>query len=141
MNENFANALTATRDVVIRLDIWLWAARFFKTRSLAKKAIENGKIRLNGGPVRASTSVRIGDSLSIERGEEKFEIEVIGISARRGSAAIARQSYAETEESRVAREKAAEHRRMTRDGYEKPATKPDKRARRLIKALGDIDMY
>src|ERR1700722_5065855 len=110
MNENFANALTAARDVVIRLDIWLWAARFFKTRSLAKKAIENGKIRLNGAPVRASPSVRIGDSLSIERGEEKFELAVLGISARRGSAAIARQSYAETEDSRIAREKAAEHR-------------------------------
>jgi ribosome-associated heat shock protein Hsp15 len=141
MNENFANSLTATRDVVIRLDIWLWSTRFFKTRSLAKKAIENGKIRLNGEPVRASTSVRIGDSLSIERGEEKFEIAVLGIAARRGSATVARQCYAETEVSRIAREKAAEHRRMTRDGYEKPPTKPDKRARRLIKALGDIDMY
>jgi ribosome-associated heat shock protein Hsp15 len=141
MNGNFANSLTAASDVVIRLDIWLWAARFFKTRTLAKKAIENGKIRLSGESVRASTSVRVGDHLSIERGEEKFEIAVLGIAARRGSATVARQCYAETEDSRVAREKAAEHRRMTRDGYEKPPTKPDKRARRLIKALGDIDMY
>ena len=141
MSENLAKSAAATRDVGCRLDIWLWAARFFKTRSLAKKAIENGKIHAKGGPVRASTIVRIGDSLSIERGEEKFEIAVLGIGARRGSAVIASQNYAETEASRIAREKASENRRMMRDGYEKPPTKPDKRARRLIKALGDIDMY
>ena len=141
MNANLADPANATRDIGIRLDIWLWAARFIKTRSLAKKAIESGKIQLNDGAVRASTMVRVGDSLLIERGEEKFEIVVLGVSARRGSAAVARQNYAESDESRLAREKAAELRRMARDGYEKPATKPDKRARRLIKALGDIDMY
>ena len=138
MNDDFANP---ARDACVRLDIWLWAARFFKTRSLAKKAIETGKIRMNGGPVRPSTIVRVGDRLAIERGEEKFDIAVQGINARRGSATVARQNYSETEASRIAREKAAEQRRLMRDGYEKPLTKPDKRARRLIKALGDIDMY
>lgn len=140
MNNDSAKS-DATRDGGIRLDIWLWAARFFKTRSLAKKAIENGRIGLNDGPVRASTNVRIGDRLAIERGEEKFEVAVQGLDARRGPASIARRNFAETEASRIARAQAAEQRRLMRDGYEKPPTKPDKRARRLIKALGDIDMY
>ncbi|HEX3895088.1 MAG TPA: RNA-binding S4 domain-containing protein [Rudaea sp.] len=140
MTNNDANSTPDTPHGDVRLDVWLWSARFFKTRSLAKKAIEQGKIRLNGGPVRASTHVRLGNSLSIERGEEKFGVVVAGMELRRGSATVARRMYAETEESRLERERAAEQRRMMRDGYQKPATKPDKRARRLIKALGDIDM-
>jgi ribosome-associated heat shock protein Hsp15 len=137
MKHDDASASPNKPHADVRLDIWLWSARFFKTRSLAKKAIEHNKIRLNGAPVQASTHVRIGDALAIERGEERFEVTVTGIESRRGSAPMARRMYAETEESRLAREHAAERRRMMRDGYEKPATK---RARRLIKALGDIDM-
>jgi ribosome-associated heat shock protein Hsp15 len=140
MIDNDTNSSTNTPQAATRLDIWLWSARFFKTRSLAKKAIEQNKIQLNGSPVRASTHVRIDDALSIERGDEKFGVVVTGIESRRGSAPVARRMYAETDESRLTRERAAEQRRMMRDGYEKPATKPDKRARRLIKALGDIDM-
>lgn len=134
------NSSTNTPQAATRLDIWLWSARFFKTRPLAKKAIEQSKIRLNGASVRASTQVRIGDSLSIERGDEKFDVAVMGMESRRGSAPVARRMYAETDESRLARERVAEQRRMMRDGYQQPATKPDKRARRLIKALGDIDI-
>src|ERR1700733_10805145 len=140
MRNEDANAAKNQPYADVRLDVWLWSARFFKTRSLAKKAIEHNNIRLNGASVRASTHVRIGDALSIERGDEKFGVVVAGIESRRGSAPVARRMYAETEESRLTRERAAEQRRMMRDGYEKPATKPDKRARRLIKALGDIDM-
>ena len=140
MTNDDANASINTLHANVRLDVWLWSARFFKTRSLAKRAIEHGKIRLNDGSVRASTHVRIGDELSIERGDEKFGVVVTGMEVRRGSATVARRMYAETEASRLARERIAEQRRMMRDGYQKPATKPDKRARRLIKALGDIDM-
>lgn len=123
----------------IRLDIWLWAARFFKTRALAKKAIEGGKVELNQAAGKPSKGVRVGDRLAITRGEERFEIEVVAIGEQRGSAAVAQALYRESEASRTARAEAAERRRLERTGYAKPPTKPDKRARRLIIALGDID--
>jgi ribosome-associated heat shock protein Hsp15 len=123
----------------IRLDIWLWAARFFKTRALAKKAIEGGKVELNQAAGKPSKGVRVGDRLSISRSEERFEVEVIALGDQRGSAAVAQTLYRETEASRTARVESAERRRMERSGYAKPPTKPDKRARRLIIALGDID--
>jgi ribosome-associated heat shock protein Hsp15 len=124
----------------IRLDVWLWATRFFKTRPLAKKAIEGGKIRIDEREARASTAVRIGQHMAIVRGEERFEIAVTGLPAKRRSASVAAGNFLETDASIAARRETAEKRRMLRDGYGKPPTKPDKRARRLIKALGDIDM-
>ena len=123
----------------VRLDIWLWAARFFKTRALAKKAIEGGKVQLNQAPGKPAKSVRAGDKLNITRLEERFEVEVVAVGDQRGSAAVAQALYRETETSRAARAEAAERRRLERTGYAKPPTKPDKRARRLIIALGDID--
>lgn len=124
----------------VRLDVWLWATRFFKTRVLAKKAIESGHVRIDGQAGRPSTAVRNGQRMHIERGEEKFDVEVIDLLTRRASAPVARACYRETPESIAAREHAAELRRLQRDGYQRPPTKPDKRARRLIRALGDIDM-
>lgn len=124
----------------VRLDAWLWATRFFKTRVLAKKAIETGHVRLDGQSGRPSTAVRIGQRMHIQRGEEKFDVDVLDLLARRASAPIAHACYRETPESIAAREQEAEQRRLQRDGYERPPTKPDKRARRLIRALGDIDM-
>ena len=123
----------------VRLDVWLWAARFFKTRALAKKAIEGGKVQLNQAPGKPAKSVRAGDKLNITRLEERFEVEVVAVGDQRGSAAVAQALYRETETSRAARAEAAERRRLERTGYAKPPTKPDKRARRLIIALGDID--
>jgi len=123
----------------VRLDVWLWAARFFKTRALAKKAIEGGKVELNQAAGKASKAVRVGDRLNVARGEERFDIEVAALGEQRGSAAQAQSLYHETEASRNARLEAAERRRLERSGYAKPPTKPDKRARRLIIALGDID--
>jgi len=123
----------------VRLDVWLWAARFFKTRALAKKAIEGGKVELNQAAGKASKAVRVGDRLNVARGEERFDIEVAALGEQRGSAAQAQSLYRETEASRNARLEAAERRRLERTGYTKPPTKPDKRARRLIIALGDID--
>ncbi|HEV8694751.1 MAG TPA: S4 domain-containing protein [Lysobacter sp.] len=123
----------------VRLDLWLWAVRFFKTRALAKHAIETGKIEIGGQRAKPSRGVHIGEGLKIARGEEVFEIEVRGLSATRGPASIAQMLYAETEASRLRRESERASRAAERAGYRAPETKPDKRARRLIRALGDID--
>lgn len=123
----------------VRLDVWLWAARFFKTRALAKQAAAAGKVEVGGQGAKPSRLLRPGDRLRIRRGEELFEIEVLGLSEKRGPARVARQLYAESEASRLARETAAAERRAAMAGYRPPPGKPDKRARRLIQALGDLD--
>lgn len=123
----------------LRLDQWLWAARFFKTRSLAKQAIDTGKVEVGGQRAKASRAVRVGDALRIARGDEIFEVEVLGLSDRRGSASVAQTLYAETEASKARRAETMATLRAARAGYQPPESKPDKRARRLIRALGDID--
>ena len=123
-----------------RLDVWLWAARFFKTRSLAKQAIEGGKVEVGGATVaKASKLVHEGDLLVVRRGEERFELRVLGLSEARGPASVARTLYAETDEGRARREAEAAQRRDERAGYQPPESRPNKKARRLIRALGDID--
>ncbi|RPE81334.1 heat shock protein Hsp15 [Vulcaniibacterium tengchongense] len=129
---------SSPRDSV-RLDAWLWAARFFKTRALAKQAIETGKVEVAGQRAKPSRAVRVGDALRVVRGEDVFEIEVRGLDDVRGPAKVAQTLYAESEASRQAREQARALRAAERNGYQAPASKPDKRARRLIRALGDID--
>ncbi len=124
----------------IRIDLWLWAARFYKTRALAKHAIETGKIEISGQAVKASRLVKIRDQLRITRSNELYEIEVLSISEKRGSASVAQTLYLESESSRLKREAERERRKMENAGYQAPPTKPDKRARRLINALGDLDM-
>ena len=123
----------------IRIDVWLWAARFFRTRTLAKQAVETGKVDIGGQRPKASRAVRVGDALRISRGDEVFEIEVLGLSDDRGPAPVAQQLYRESEASARARAEALLARRAARDGYRPPEQRPDKRARRLIRALGDID--
>jgi ribosome-associated heat shock protein Hsp15 len=123
----------------LRLDIWLWAARFFKTRSLAKHAIETGKVDIGGQRAKPSRSVHVGDALRIVRGEETFEVEVRGLSDMRGPAPVAQALYTESDASKAAREAARAQRIAERTGYRPPEGRPDKRARRLIRALGDID--
>jgi len=123
----------------VRLDLWLWAARFFKTRALAKHAIETGKVDVGGQRAKPSRSVRIGDVLVVARGEERFEIEVVSLSDVRGPASIAQALYRESDASKLAREQARALRAAERNGFRAPETKPDKRARRLIRALGDLD--
>lgn len=130
-----ANAPAST----VRLDLWLWAARFFRTRVLAKQAIETGKVAIDGQRAKASRGVRVGDALRVERSGEVFAVEVLGLSDVRGPASAAQALYAESEASRAAREAARQLARAERNGYRAPETKPDKRARRLIRALGDID--
>src|SRR5262245_35464078 len=123
----------------VRLDLWLWAARFFKTRALAKHAIETGKIEVGGQRAKPSRGVHVGDAMKIARGEEVFEIDVLALSDTRGPALVARTLFVETEASRQRREAERASRAAERAGYQPPETKPDKRARRLIRALGDID--
>lgn len=123
----------------VRLDAWLWAARFFKTRPLARQAVLTGKVALDGQRRKPAAEVRLGAALRIERGDEIFEIVVTGLSAQRGSASVAQDLYRETDASRAARDCARAQRRAESDGYRPPPAKPDKRARRLIRALGDID--
>lgn len=115
----------------IRLDRWLWAARFFKTRGLAHQAITGGHVHLNGQRVKAARPVRPGDRLEITRGEERFEIQVVALAARRGPASVARELYEETEASCAARA-AAQQLRRDQAGSRPPASRPDKRARRRI---------
>ena len=123
----------------MRLDAWLWVARFFKTRSLAKQAIEQGRVLVDGQHAKPARMVRAGRSLRIERSDEVFHVDVLGLAESRGPASAAVGLYAESDESRRAREIARAELKARRGGYRPPETKPDKRARRLIRALGDID--
>ncbi|AVP98503.1 RNA-binding protein [Ahniella affigens] len=124
-----------------RLDLWLWAARFFKTRSLAKAAITGGKIRVNREPVKPAKSVRVNDTLEIQRSGEVWMVQVTSLSDQRGSAEQAARLYHETPDSTATRLAAREQRRLEALGMQPPDGKPDKRARRLIRALGDIEAF
>ena len=119
----------------VRLDRWLWAARFFKTRSLAKSAIEGGKIHLDGQRVKPAKEVRIGQVLEIRKGDTLFVVEVTGLSDKRGSATIAQTLYEETEASIEARQLDIARRRMERAGLTVPETKPSKKQRRDLRRL------
>ena len=123
----------------VRLDLWLWAARFFKTRSLAKSAVESGRVTIGGQHLKPARALRVGEKLEVTRAGELYAIEVLGLSEQRGPAKVAETLYAESAESRAARLAERERRRMEASGYQAPGTKPDKRARRLIRALGDLD--
>ena len=123
----------------VRLDLWLWAARFFKTRALAKQAIETGKVEVGGQRAKPARGVRAGDALLVQRLDERFEVDVLALSSVRGPASVAQALYRESESSRLARKQARAERAAERAGFQPPETKPDKRARRLIRALGDLD--
>jgi len=117
----------------VRVDVWLWAARFFKTRSLAKQAIVGGHVDLNGGGCKPAKTLRAGDRLRIARGEERLEVDVLALSEKRGPASVAQALYRETGESREAREAARAQRRMI--GAAAPPRRPDKQARRELRQL------
>jgi ribosome-associated heat shock protein Hsp15 len=137
MTRSASSATTTTATV--RLDLWLWAARFYRNRALSKQAIETGKVEVDGQRAKASRAVKVGDALKITRAEETFLVTVLALSAKRGAAVVAQGLYEESEASRLARDEARALRAAARTGYESPRTKPAKRARRLIRALGDID--
>ncbi len=120
----------------VRIDKWLWAARFYKTRSLALDAIRLGQIECNGCKPKPSRPVRSGDELRIRRGSEQFTVIVQGVSERRGPAVEAQALYAETAASQQARELAAQTRRAQRlSAPVAPAARPDKHARQQIRRL------
>lgn len=118
----------------VRVDVWLWAARFFKTRSLAKQAIAGGKVGVNGGPCKPAKMLHVGDRLAVGRGEERFEIEVLQLAEQRGPASVAQTLYRESGESRAAREAAREQRRLA-GAVPAPPSRPDKQARRELMRL------
>jgi ribosome-associated heat shock protein Hsp15 len=116
----------------VRMDKWLWAARFFKTRSLAARACELGRIQSNRQPAKAAREVRIGDMLRVTNDGGDFEIEVLLLSDVRGSALVAQTLYRETDASRELRQKVAAERKAMRQFEELPAARPSKRDRRRI---------
>lgn len=131
--------MTSPDAASVRIDVWLWAARFFKTRALAKDAIEHSRVKIAGQTCKPSRNVRVGDALLIERAGETFEIAVLALSHTRGPASTAQALYAESDESRTRRQTQRALRAAERAGYQPPPQRPDKRARRLIQALGDLD--
>jgi len=116
----------------VRMDSWLWAARFFKTRTLAKKSCELGRIVSNGQTAKAARDVRIGDMLRISNEGGDFEVQVLGLSDVRGPAPVAQALYLETDASRELRLKVAAERKANRDWAPAPASRPSKRDRRHI---------
>jgi ribosome-associated heat shock protein Hsp15 len=116
----------------VRIDKWLWAARFFKTRALAQKACELGRIHSGEIPAKPAREVRIGDMLTIRNEGGEFHIEVLSLSQMRGPAAVAQTLYRETEASKEARAKAAEERKAMHEYAPIPVHRPTKRDRRRI---------
>ncbi len=114
----------------VRLDKWLWAARFYRSRARARQAIEGGKVKVDGEPAKVSRRVQAGMRLSVRRGPEPEIIEVLGVSEQRGPAPQARALYRETDDSLAHREAARLQRKAA--GPVTPCARPDKRSRRLI---------
>jgi ribosome-associated heat shock protein Hsp15 len=120
----------------VRIDKWLWAARFFKTRSLATDAVDTGKVKVGGERVKPARPVRVDDELSIDNGSDTWDIVVLGLSEQRAAAPIARTLYQETHESIARREKEADRRRLFREPGAELRGRPTKRDRRLINKAG-----
>ena len=123
----------------MRIDKWLWAARFFKTRSMAADAVEKGRVRIGGAAVKPAKEVRVGDLVVIEIERIVWEVEVLGICEVRGPASVAQTLYAETSESRIKREVEAERRRTYREPAAALQGWPTKRDRRVIDKLSGGD--
>ena len=116
----------------IRIDKWLWAARFFKTRSQAARACDLGRIESNQQPAKAAREVRVGDLVHIRTEGAEFEVEVLRLSAVRGPALVAHTLYQETDASRERRQKLAEERKTMKNFSPAPQGRPSKRDRRKI---------
>jgi ribosome-associated heat shock protein Hsp15 len=121
----------------VRIDKWLWAARFFKTRSLAADAVERGRVRIGGEPVKPARAVKVNEKISVDNGSDRWEVLVLGLSDKRGPAPVARALYSETEESIVRRERDQEARRLFPEPGSSIKGRPTKRDRRAIDRAGD----
>jgi len=119
----------------LRVDKWLWAARFFKTRSLAAQAVSGGKVQVNGGRARPARSIRVGDQLQIHKGGYEYAVTVLALSAQRGPATVAQTLYQESEHSRQRRETLREQHRLAAASTPRPPSRPDKKARRQLRDL------
>jgi len=117
----------------VRIDKWLWAARLFKTRSLAQAAVRGGHVEVNDHACKPARSVAVGDRLRVVRGDSVFEIEVLDLAERRGPASLAAGLYRESEASLQRRQRQAEERRLVQQ--ESPGRRPDKRQRRQIRTF------
>jgi len=119
-------------DRALRIDKWLWFARFFKSRSMATEAVSGGLVHVNGGRVKPSREIHSGDTLTITRGESRFEVIVQSLPLRRGPASEAQLSYRETDASRAERERKREQQRVSPPA---PFGRPDKHGRRALQRL------
>lgn len=119
-------------DGPLRIDKWLWAARFFKTRSLAAKAVDGGRVRVNGEGAKPSRALKPGDELAIRVGESEWVVEVLGLARQRGPAAQAALLYAEREDSRARRAAALAQRKFQAHPAAEIKGRPTKKDRRLI---------
>ena len=116
----------------VRIDKWLWAARFFKTRSLATDAVDTGRVRVEGERVKPARPVKLGELLTVDNGTETWEVEVLGISDVRGGAPVARLLYRETEKSVEKRENEHSARKLYREPGTTIKGRPTKRDRRAL---------
>jgi len=121
----------------VRIDKWLWAARFFKTRSLATDAVDSGKVKLGEERIKPARAVHIGDELSIDNGSDLWDVTVLGLSDQRAAAPIARQLYEESAGSIARREREAERRRLFKEPSDAFHGRPTKKDRRLLGKLGE----
>jgi len=119
----------------VRLDRWLWAARFFKTRRQAVDAIKGGKVSVDGARAKPARSVRVGQRVAVTKGPATFVVDVLGLSEQRGPAAAAEQLYAETEASRAERERQRAQRRAVAAAIPQPDHRPERRDRRRLAAF------
>jgi ribosome-associated heat shock protein Hsp15 len=119
----------------VRLDKWLWAARFYKTRALATEAVLGGHVQLNGLRAKPARSVRVGDELEVRKGTVRYAVTVRALADRRGPASVAATLYEESPESRAAREQQALERRFTRPPGSELGSRPTKQDRRRLDAL------
>jgi ribosome-associated heat shock protein Hsp15 len=123
----------------LRIDKWLWAVRFFKTRSLAADAVEKGRVRIGGATVKPARDVRVGDLVEVENDGLVWQVEVLGVCDVRGPASVAQTLYAETAESMARRQQEIERRRTFREPAAALHGRPTKRDRRIIDKLSGGD--
>jgi ribosome-associated heat shock protein Hsp15 len=119
----------------VRIDKWLWAARFFKTRSLATDAVAGGRVHVNGVRVKPAREVRVSDTVEVTVGDLRWTVVVRGVAERRGSATVAATLYEETDESRADRERRTAERRLSRPPGADLGARPTKQDRRRLEAL------
>ncbi len=120
-------------DDKVRIDKWLWAARFYKTRALASTAVNGGKVHLDGQRIKASRTVKLNDVYEVHRGFERLQIVVEQLASHRGSASVAQTLYTETEKSIAIREKEAEQRKLSRLQHPVMDHRPTKKERRKMR--------